>query len=107
MNDLDWQVIEDLEVVLEVTLPFRRLTLHADTLLFQIPHAAQQCMSGESTPLLSGAVPAFETFMAHWEELSAAVPRCSSFIRVGLDYAKTYYKRMGKTRAYAIAMRKF
>ncbi|KIK28681.1 hypothetical protein PISMIDRAFT_51629, partial [Pisolithus microcarpus 441] len=59
MNDMDWQVLQDVEVVLE------------------IPHAAQQSMSGESTPKLGGAVPAFETFMEEWKRLSNAVPHCA------------------------------
>jgi hypothetical protein len=63
-------------------------------------------MSGESTPLLSGAVPAFETFMAQWEHLCDVAPRCSPYIEVGLRWARSYYTRMGKTRAYAISMRK-
>ncbi|KIJ18794.1 hypothetical protein PAXINDRAFT_70562 [Paxillus involutus ATCC 200175] len=86
LDEMDWQVIQDMEVVLEV------------------PHAAQQCMSGESLPLLSHAVPSFETFVAQWEHLSLNFPRCTPFIKAGLDYARTYYCRMGKTNAYAIAM---
>jgi hypothetical protein len=65
---------------------------------------AQQCMSSESTPVLSGAVPAFEVFMAQWKSLSEAIPHCAPFTKVGLEWAETYYKRMGRTRAYAVAM---
>ncbi|KIK12415.1 hypothetical protein PISMIDRAFT_37942, partial [Pisolithus microcarpus 441] len=70
----------------------------------QIPHAAQQSMSGESTPKLGGAVPAFETFMEEWKRLSNAVPHCAAYIKPGLVVADTYYKKMGKTKAYVITM---
>ncbi|KAI6100749.1 hypothetical protein EDD16DRAFT_1490628 [Pisolithus croceorrhizus] len=86
MNDMDWQVLQDVEVVLE------------------IPHAAQQSMSGESTPKLGSAVPAFETFIEEWKRLSNAVPHCAAYIRPGLAIADTYYKKMGKTKAYFVTM---
>ena len=63
-------------------------------------------MSGERTPLLGTAVPMFEMFIVQWDALSRLVPRCSPFIKAGLECAKKYYKRMGNTRAYVIAMRK-
>ncbi|KAI6123898.1 hypothetical protein EV401DRAFT_2069113 [Pisolithus croceorrhizus] len=63
MDDMDWQVLQDVEVVLE------------------IPHAAQQSMSGESTPKLGGAIPAFEMFIEEWKRL-----------------------KMGKRKAYIVAM---
>ena len=63
-------------------------------------------MSGECTPLLGTAVPMFEMFIVQWDALSKLVPRCSPFIKAGLECAKQYYKRMGNTRAYIIAMRK-
>ncbi|KIK14138.1 hypothetical protein PISMIDRAFT_117578 [Pisolithus microcarpus 441] len=61
-------------------------------------------MSGESTPKLGGAVPAFETFMEEWKRLSNAVPHCAAYIKPGLAVADTYYKKMGKTKAYVITM---
>ena len=63
-------------------------------------------MSGECIPLLGSAVPTFETFVVQWDMLSELVPWCTPFIYAGLDCAKTYYERMGKTHAYIIAMRK-
>ena len=63
-------------------------------------------MSGESTLLLGNAVPNFEAVMVQWEALSELAPRCASFIHPGLECAKDYYTRMGKTRAYVVAMGK-
>ncbi|KIK17361.1 hypothetical protein PISMIDRAFT_111636 [Pisolithus microcarpus 441] len=61
-------------------------------------------MSGESFPLLSHAVPSFETFMAQWEQLSLNEPRFAPYIEIGLHHARSYYQPMGETNAYAIAM---
>jgi hypothetical protein len=63
-------------------------------------------MSGESSPLLSGAIPAFEMFMTHWEKLKEEKPHLAQFIDKGLDSAYKYYKRMDRTDAYIVAMRK-
>ncbi|KAI0263897.1 hypothetical protein BGY98DRAFT_905734, partial [Russula aff. rugulosa BPL654] len=46
-----WNTLRDVEAVLA------------------IPHAVQQVMCGESTPILSGAIPVFEMFMSKWETL--------------------------------------
>ncbi|KIK13434.1 hypothetical protein PISMIDRAFT_44079, partial [Pisolithus microcarpus 441] len=89
LDDMDWQVLQDMEVVLE------------------IPHSAQQCMLGESFPLLSRAVPLFKTFMAQWEQLSLNEPHFAPYIEIGLHHARSYYQRMGETNAYVIAMHKF
>jgi hypothetical protein len=64
-------------------------------------------MSGESCPLLSGAIPAFEIFMSRWENLKVDKPRLARFIDKGLEWAYKYYKRMDRTRAYIIAMCKW
>ncbi|KAF9231413.1 hypothetical protein BU15DRAFT_7811, partial [Melanogaster broomeanus] len=48
---LDWEVLQDMEVVLEV------------------PSQAQKSMCSQSLPLLSGTVPSYETFLAQWTSL--------------------------------------
>jgi hypothetical protein len=62
-------------------------------------------MSGEKTPILSGAIPAFETFMSSWEKLGKEHRRLKPLIKPGLDWACMYYGRMDRTKAYIIAMR--
>jgi hypothetical protein len=62
-------------------------------------------MSGESTPILCGAIPAFETFMSRWERIIVEHPRLKPLIQPGLDWAYMYYDRMDRTGAYIIAMR--
>ena len=61
-------------------------------------------MSSESTPILSGAIPAFELFMTSWEQLSANHVRLKQWIEIGLGYATSYYERMDRTCSYIIAM---
>ncbi|KAF8833832.1 hypothetical protein BDN67DRAFT_858484, partial [Paxillus ammoniavirescens] len=54
MLPLGWEVLQDMEVVLEV------------------PSHAQRSMCGESIPLLSRAFPSYEMFLAQWTSLSSA-----------------------------------
>ena len=63
-------------------------------------------MSGERTPLFGSVVPIFEMLIAQWEALSKLVPRCAPFLEAGLKCARSYYKRMGNSHAYIVAMRK-
>ncbi|KAF8581503.1 hypothetical protein K439DRAFT_1245623, partial [Ramaria rubella] len=49
MKKNEWVVLQDFKMVL------------------MIPHQVQMVMSKEATPVLSGAIPAFETFMSLWE----------------------------------------
>jgi hypothetical protein len=62
-------------------------------------------MSGESTPILCGTIPSFETFMTRWENIAQGHPRLERLVQPGLDSAYKYYGRMDRTRAYFIAMR--
>lgn len=71
----------------------------------QVPHVVQQVMSGESTPILSGAIPTFEKFMTRWERIISEHPLLERLVRPGLDWAYKYYGRMDRTRAYIVAMR--
>lgn len=74
----------------------------------QQPHIVQTAMSSENTPILSGAIPAFELFMAAWKAMVAdpdlEPENVEKFIQPGLDLANKYYNRFGDTDAYIIAM---
>jgi len=63
-------------------------------------------MSGESTPVLSGAIPAFEMFMSAWEKAVEENPHLKPLIDPGLSWAYQYYGRMDRTRAYIVSMHK-
>ena len=64
-------------------------------------------MSGESTPILCGAIPSFEMFMTSWEKLLHDHKSLKKYIDPGLQWAYMYYSRMDNTRAYIATMRKF
>jgi hypothetical protein len=61
-------------------------------------------MSGETTPILSGTIPAFESFMTKWEKLKRGNLSLSAMVNAGLASAYKYYDRMDHTKAYVVAM---
>jgi hypothetical protein len=70
----------------------------------QVPHTVQHIMSNEQTPILSGAIPSFKTFMTRWENLIKKNPGLKLIIKPGLECAYVYYGQMDRMRAYIIAM---
>jgi hypothetical protein len=61
-------------------------------------------MSAERTPILSGAIPCFEMFMAAWEQLGQRNPHLAQWTSVGILWAVKYYSKMDNTCAYVISM---
>jgi hypothetical protein len=86
LTDVEWNTLQDIKAILAV------------------PHAAQQTMSKETTPILSGSIPAFEMFMLSWEQLAEKIPCLKPFINEGLKWALKYYEWMNRTDAYVVAM---
>ncbi|KAG2737897.1 hypothetical protein P692DRAFT_201682967, partial [Suillus brevipes Sb2] len=72
--------------------------------LRQTPHAVQQSMSSETTPTLSGAIPALEMLIERWEDLAKRVAHCAPIVNIGLACAQKYRQKMSETNAYAVAM---
>lgn len=70
----------------------------------QVPHQVQKVMSRERTPVLCGAIYAFEMFMSGWEIMIKKKDRTERLVQPGLDLAYKYYGRMDRTRAYIVAM---
>ncbi|KAJ7114473.1 hypothetical protein C8R44DRAFT_740612 [Mycena epipterygia] len=72
------------------------------------PHAVQQVMLAENTPVLAGALPAFELFVDSWKTMVKDVDLIKEnvvqFIKPGLTIAKKYHNRFSDTDAYIIAM---
>ncbi|KAG2747743.1 hypothetical protein P692DRAFT_201684725, partial [Suillus brevipes Sb2] len=83
---LEWQILQDLEVVLEA------------------PYAVQQSMSSESTPVLSCAIPAFERLVKKWKDLAQRFAHLAPFVAIGLTWTDKYHERMSHTGAYGVAM---
>jgi len=61
-------------------------------------------MSSESTLILYGAVPTFETFMSKWERMMRQFPNLEQYIQPGLNCAYKYYSHMDRTDAYIITI---
>ncbi|KAG2040289.1 hypothetical protein BDR03DRAFT_858344, partial [Suillus americanus] len=72
-----------------------------------VPHAAQQAMSSESTPTLSGTVPTFERLIEGWNHIANHFPHFAPLISIGLLWADKYDDQMGTTNAYAVSMYQF
>ncbi|KAG1846477.1 hypothetical protein C8R48DRAFT_616251, partial [Suillus tomentosus] len=85
LSEMNWQFLQDLEVILEA------------------PHADQQKLSSESTPSLSYAIPVFEEMIKSWESIGLHTPHCKPVIDIGLTWASKYTDQMGATHAYAVA----
>lgn len=64
----------------------------------------QQYMLSESTPVLGWVIPTYELLVIQWEFLDQRAPHCAPFIKVRLEWARKYYKHMGQTHAYVVAM---
>ncbi|KAF8485487.1 hypothetical protein F5888DRAFT_1570820, partial [Russula emetica] len=84
--EIDWYILEGLETVLSV------------------PHACQQSMSSESTPVLLRAISSFEMFMTEWEKLGEQHKMLRPWTEIGLRWAKKYYIRMDDTDTYVVTM---
>jgi hypothetical protein len=105
LSEMEWSILQDFEVILEVCTSHKYPGMHFDK-KYQVPHMVQQVMSGEATPILAGAIPAFEMFMTQWENLGAKHPTLTPWISIGLEYTTTYYARMDRTCSYIIVMGK-
>ncbi|KIK79653.1 hypothetical protein PAXRUDRAFT_160780, partial [Paxillus rubicundulus Ve08.2h10] len=88
MGPLGWEVLQDMEVVLEV------------------PAHAQHTMCGGRMLLLHRAILSYEVFLAQWTNLSSACnhPQLAPFISSGLELANYYHDCLQCSNAYLFAM---
>jgi predicted 3-demethylubiquinone-9 3-methyltransferase (glyoxalase superfamily) len=61
------------------------------SLHWQVPHAFQQSMSSESTPILLHAIVHFEMFMTKWENLGKQHAILRPWMQISLEWATKYY----------------
>ncbi|KAG1827548.1 uncharacterized protein BJ212DRAFT_1257671 [Suillus subaureus] len=69
LSPINWQVLQDLKVILEAL------------------HHTQQCMSGETSPLLGNTILAFEGLIQRWKLVADHVPHCAPLVDIGLTWA--------------------
>ncbi|KAI6041936.1 hypothetical protein EDC04DRAFT_2601246 [Pisolithus marmoratus] len=66
-----------------------------------VPAMAHHMMTLEHIPLLSGALPAYETFLEQWRiSMSSTNPQFSPLLREGLAHGERYHKLMHANKAY-------
>lgn len=72
--------------------------------MLEIPHTAQELLSGELTPALSMALPAYEDLISKWKGLRVTLPELQHYINIGITKLEEYIGKARKTRIYALAM---
>ncbi|KAK7064999.1 hypothetical protein R3P38DRAFT_2757574 [Favolaschia claudopus] len=86
LSDAEWEALDI----------FRRI--------LAVPHAFQQKLSGEKTPTLGNALPAFEAMISQWEKQKAQYPEATHIIQQGIDKLTTYRERVENVPAYILSM---
>jgi hypothetical protein len=61
-------------------------------------------MTGETTPILSGTIPAFQSLQDRWQDHARKHPDVSKYVVEGMTWLNKYHEKAGRTRAYVIAM---
>ncbi|KIK17982.1 hypothetical protein PISMIDRAFT_110388 [Pisolithus microcarpus 441] len=88
LEQMHWEVLQDLKFSL------------------QAPAAAHHTMTSERIPLLSGALPTYETFLEQWKRISMSSmnPQFGPLLKEGLAHGERYHKHMHANKAYVFAM---
>ncbi|KAF9514104.1 hypothetical protein BS47DRAFT_1275282, partial [Hydnum rufescens UP504] len=68
------------------------------------PHSVHQLMSGKATPILSGALPAFQSLQNQWQDHAIANKDILEYVFEGMEWLNKYHEKAGKTRAYVVTM---
>ena len=86
-------------------LPDNKITVlcHIHQVL-EIPHTAQELLSGELTPALSMALPAYEDLISKWKGLHVTLPELQHYISIRITKIEEYIGKACKTHIYALAM---
>ncbi|KAF9504464.1 hypothetical protein BS47DRAFT_1401372 [Hydnum rufescens UP504] len=72
--------------------------------ILDYPHSVQHLMVGETTPILSGTLPAFQSLQDQWQEHMISNLDMSPYVLKGMAWLNKYHEKVGKTHAYVIAM---
>ncbi|KAF9440686.1 hypothetical protein P691DRAFT_686797, partial [Macrolepiota fuliginosa MF-IS2] len=86
LTEHDWQVLKDYSNILVV------------------PHAFQQRLSFEKTPILGNAFPSFYSLIKKWESLQLLMPTYAIVIGSGLQKIQDYYERMLYIDTYTLTI---
>ncbi|KZT27718.1 hypothetical protein NEOLEDRAFT_1025474, partial [Neolentinus lepideus HHB14362 ss-1] len=69
-----------------------------------VPHAFQQWLSGEKTPMLCEAIPSFDAMIHVWREQQCKYPGLATIIAVGLDKLQSYHEHTELVPTYVLTM---
>ncbi|KAF9502991.1 hypothetical protein BS47DRAFT_1322897, partial [Hydnum rufescens UP504] len=72
--------------------------------ILDYPHLFQHLMTGEATPTLSSALPAFQCLQDRWEDHAGKHPDMAKHILGGMERLDKYHEKAGRMRAYVIAL---
>ena len=72
--------------------------------ILEIPHTAQELLSGELTLSLSMALPLYEDLLKKWKDLQVTLPKLQHYINVGISKLEEYIRKACKTRIYTHTM---
>ncbi|KIK13446.1 hypothetical protein PISMIDRAFT_118865 [Pisolithus microcarpus 441] len=88
LEQMHWEVLQDLKFAL------------------QAPATAHHTMTSEHIPLLSGALPTYETFLEQWKRISMSSvnPQFGPLLKEGLAHREQYHKQMHANKAYVFGM---
>jgi hypothetical protein len=70
----------------------------------QVPHAFQQRLSSDTTPILCDTIPAFEAMKSVWNKQKAEMPNVAHIIDAGLKKLEEYRERANLVPTYVGAM---
>ncbi|KAF9504944.1 hypothetical protein BS47DRAFT_1368424 [Hydnum rufescens UP504] len=68
------------------------------------PHSVQQLMSGKATPILSGALLAFQSLHNWWQDHEIVNKDILEYVFEGLEWLNKYHEKGSKTYAYMVTM---
>jgi hypothetical protein len=105
LDDSQWAMAGKVREILSVCV-LRGLNLQAliSYIWLQFPHSVQQLMSGETTPVLSGVLPAFQRLQNCWESHATKHRDVSPYIYEGMTWLNKYHEKAGRSPTYVIAM---
>lgn len=72
--------------------------------ILEIPHKCQELLAGEKTPILSLALPVYETLVLMWKKLAKEILELSHYIGLGIAKIMEYVSKGRRSRIYALAM---
>lgn len=88
LSSAEWDALQAFSDILQVC---SHQPLHTVGNNLQIPHAFQQILSGEKTPTLGVALPAFEAMAMKWKQHQDANPKFTNVIDTRLEKLDEYF----------------